>query len=362
MHWRHVAYLYLIYVAFRVGVHLSPVGGSSQTSYLRDADLVQQSLARFRQMGLGSKAAVVLVGVPLYLYGELVPHEAGILVDAVGHAAWHYAVQPCLDMAVRSLQWAIRSVVVPLLDALTRCVQWLWAAVFQPILHFLHNTMISVARSVLDAVEYVLRIVADYAVVPLYRAVRAVWHAVQNYVVAPIVNAAHRLCSAVWRRVVLPLVIGFRSAMHWFCTTLWDWLMVPIWRSAQWIVRQCDALLAILRDVVVRLWLLLWDVALQPLLDLVAMARDLVLAVWLPVRNWLVDKFYRLCSFVYTIWCAIYNAVVSAILTPVAAVIYEVFAAVYGAVHAAATATYDTVEVGRDFVASLFTRGSKPPQ
>jgi hypothetical protein len=335
---RHVVLLYFLYLGCRVAFQL-PQGPAG--SLWRDPDLIQQSLARFQQMGMGTKAVVLLAGVPLYLWGELLPRETANLVHfVVVTGLWRHVGEP-------ALRFVWHCTVVPVCQGLYNLAHLMASALRDALSRILQlvdwvlGVMLRLVNLLYDTLVYPLW---DYAVLPLWRALSGVVRALWDYAVMPLWHALCAIqravirCADAWHNYILvPLFDALRRVLAALGTLIWDWAVVPAWNIVHCVFNATHRVLS-----------LIWDYVVRPVLDFAALvfsiARDLCLAVWRPVRDWLLDKFYRLCSLVY------------APLAAVARFVHTVGVQGAALVSHVASLVYETVEVSRGFLASLMSR------
>jgi len=347
-------------------------------------------------MGLGSKALVVFIGVPLYLFSDLLPRELANLVSLT----WHQLVKPLIDMGVDMIvsgcrflynrmllpfyEWAI-DIVCTLFDAARRALQRIATFLVDAIsvvIRLIDNAFLVIWQRVLLPVARFLR---DFVVIPLWRALCDVIVAIKDLVerfVRYVMDMWSALVQWCWDNIVTPLVNDLRRFIEWTATTLWDYVVVPLWRTLRWIVVDVvGAALRKLYDIVSNLHMILWHHVIQPTLDFLYVvwvtARDIVLWVWQPVRDWLVNKFYQLCSLVQSLAASLWHIVVTVwsllshcadtyIYAPLAVLAQSVYQLAGDAVLAArdycytvGAMAYETIDVARDFVVSLFVRSNK---
>ena len=351
---RRLLFLYVFYLACRITCQL--VAQGPVVSHLSDPAQLQQSLERFQQMTGPSKAAVLLVGVPLYLWGELLPRELANLLHFAGTTAWRHMGEPALRFiwantleplarGLHNLLCLLRSavcsvsrlfnayVVAPLYSALSSLLAQLGALIewtlerALSILTFLYD---NIGYYIWQAVCSVARFIQDYVLLPIWRALCEV--------AAAIKSALTKCLDALYDYVLAPLASALRRALVALFTAVWDYVFTPLWHAVRW----------------------LWDFAVQPVLNcvslVVSMARDPCMTVWIPVRAWLVDKFYRLWSLLYSLFHRLIYAPLAALAHFVYSLCEQGALLVRQVVTYTACLIYDMVEVSRDFIASLAGR------
>jgi len=245
---RKLFFLYLFYVGTRV---MYDLGTGTSQSPMRDPQFLEASLERFYQMGVGSKALVIFIGVPLYTGVELIPRESAIVISVCGPLLWEQVILPILRTMVEYI-------VIPVVENLVRLCQFLM-------------------RKTLWLISLLCEKISSFVI--------TLWKTL-CLVMLRVIEVLHNLCLLIWEWFIQPLwealcvvVARIIECLHNLCLLIWDWFVLPLWNGLCLVVPR---IIEGLHNLCLLIWDYLWEVIL--------VGRDLCLAVWQPVRKWLVDS------------------------------------------------------------------------
>lgn len=217
MQWRFVILVYLAFILYRVSP-LAPAWAHDGQKNVTVAD----AMARFWRLGVGTRVAVVSVGLPLYFALEIVPQEAATLcVHAIS------TLGRLLVRVADRLVWFWLEILVP-------TAEWLYSLALRATLYVCRQILVPLAQWLLQVYTQLL--------VPMARWIW--WNLVHPLVV--------QLPRYLWHRVLIPLVEWLWAQSVVVFSVARD-LALALWRVARdWIV-----------DKLSRLWDLLASVAQQ---------------------------------------------------------------------------------------------------
>ena len=207
MNIRTIAFLYLLYVTVRVGYQLGPLGSGATKTHFRDT---KETMERFRQLGAGTKAVVIFVGVPCYAVAVLIPHETANSVHWCGRVFIEHFVPWLIQCIVDLAEWLYRTIWQPLRA-------WVIVPAYN-ILLMTHRGLVRILEWTVDKAYVLAHWVTTHVITPVCNTLLMIveWALDKAYVVYV---TSRDLCWAIWQPLRAWLVEKLYNLYLFLCVT-----------------------------------------------------------------------------------------------------------------------------------------------